>query len=308
MPCPSPPSPSTLDAGMNIDFSDLYKKEPGALCLFSPDGAHIATAVQLRLVVRDAQTLQVEALYDCADSIQQIAWSADSLYLLSASFKKACVEIWSVHDHEWSAKVEEGIAGLVGVRWAPDARTVLCFSEFQVTRSGVGANNFMGCDFGVWIKRIHDNISHQYVHTFPSNFILTQQLRVTIWNLGTKETSYIQYPKFPDKGLDFRSDNRYAVLAERRDSKDFIGVYDCHDWSVVKHFASDTVDLDGLAWSPDGKYIAVWENVLDYKILIYTNDGRCLTSYSAYHDNLGVKSVAWSPSGQFLAVGSYDQK
>ena len=43
-------------------------------------------------------------------------------------------------------------------------------------------------------------------------------------------------------------------------------------------------------------------------MLLYSVDGRCLATYSAYDWALGVKSVAWSPTSQFLAIGSYDQK
>ncbi len=45
-----------------------------------------------------------------------------------------------------------------------------------------------------------------------------------------------------------------------------------------------------------------------YKVLLYSLDGRLLSTYSAYEWSLGVKSVTWSPSSQFLAVGSYDEK
>lgn len=45
-----------------------------------------------------------------------------------------------------------------------------------------------------------------------------------------------------------------------------------------------------------------------YKVLLYSLDGRLLSAYSAYEWSLGVKSVAWSPSSQFLAIGSYDEK
>ena len=45
-----------------------------------------------------------------------------------------------------------------------------------------------------------------------------------------------------------------------------------------------------------------------YKILLYSVDGRCLAKYSAYENALGVKSIAWSPTSQFLAIGSYDEK
>ena len=45
-----------------------------------------------------------------------------------------------------------------------------------------------------------------------------------------------------------------------------------------------------------------------YKVLLYSLDGRLLSAYCAYEWSLGVKSVAWSPSSQFLAIGSYDGK
>jgi hypothetical protein len=48
--------------------------------------------------------------------------------------------------------------------------------------------------------------------------------------------------------------------------------------------------------------------LLQYRMLIYSLDGRCLSSFSAYDLALGIKTVAWSPSSQFLAIGSYDQK
>ncbi|KAJ3351054.1 WD repeat-containing protein wrap73 [Entophlyctis luteolus] len=76
----------------------------------------------------------------------------------------------------------------------------------------------------------------------------------------------------------------------------------------MKHFPVDTSDLEDISWSPDGRYIAVWDSLLEYKLLVYSPDGRLITSYSAYESGLGIKSVAWSPSGQFIAVGSFDEK
>lgn len=45
-----------------------------------------------------------------------------------------------------------------------------------------------------------------------------------------------------------------------------------------------------------------------YKVLLYSLDGRLLSTYSAYEWSLGVKTLSWSPSSQFLAIGSYDEK
>jgi WD40 repeat protein len=68
------------------------------------------------------------------------------------------------------------------------------------------------------------------------------------------------------------------------------------------------MDLEGLLWSPDGRFLAIWDSCLEYKMYIYYPDGRLVTCFSAYDGGLGIKSVTWSPSSQFLAIGSYDQK
>jgi hypothetical protein len=44
---------------------------------------------------------------------------------------------------------------------------------------------------------------------------------------------YTQYFFF--LGYDFRKDGRYFVLAERRDGKDYLGVYDCdNSFKMIK--------------------------------------------------------------------------
>ena len=133
-------------------------------------------------------------------------------------------------------------------------------------------------------------------------------LHLTLWSLVSKTVSLIKYPKLVQGGLDFTRDGRYMALAERRECKDMMSVFECSNWQVVQHFPVDTQDLAGLLWSPDGCVLAVWEAVLDYKVFLYSMDGRCLATYSAYEHALGVKTVTWAPSGQFLAIGSYDEK
>ena len=119
---------------------------------------------------------------------------------------------------------------------------------------------------------------------------------------------YLQFPKYADRGYAFRSDGKYFALAERMDCKDYISIFDCSDWTMIKRWPADTEDLDNLVWSPDGRFIAVWEPSIKYRVLIYYPDGRLVHTYSAYDNGLGIKRVRWSPSGQFLSIGSYDQK
>ncbi|KAL2916870.1 hypothetical protein HK105_203649 [Polyrhizophydium stewartii] len=245
------------------DFSEIFKQS-GGLCRFSPDGAHIAVVLEHRLFVRSAETLQIVALFKCIDSIQDVGWSADSELIYCASFRLGSVQVFSLADDSWTAQIDEGLAGCVAVRWAPDARHLLCFSDFQ--------------------------------------------LRITVWSLCSKDASYIQHPKFSDRGLVFRSDGKYVAVAERSAGKDHICIYECQEWTLLKRWPVATNDLDGLAWSPDGRFIAVWEPSIEYAVLVYYPDGRLVHKYSAYDVGLGIKTVRWSPSAQFLAVGSYDQK
>ncbi|XP_064423832.1 WD repeat-containing protein WRAP73 isoform X2 [Latimeria chalumnae] len=133
-------------------------------------------------------------------------------------------------------------------------------------------------------------------------------LRITVWSLCTKSVSYIKYPKACQQGMDFTKDGRYMALAERRDCKDYISIFVCSDWQLLRHVATETQDLAGIQWSPNGCVLAVWDTCLEYKIMLYSLDGRLLSTYSAYEWSLGIKSLCWSPSSQFLAIGSYDEK
>uniref|UniRef100_A0A8C0CBE6 WD repeat containing, antisense to TP73 n=1 Tax=Balaenoptera musculus TaxID=9771 RepID=A0A8C0CBE6_BALMU len=223
-----------------------------------------ASCVQYRLVVRDANTLQICQLYTCLDQIQHVEWSADSLFILCALYKRGLVQVWSLEQPEWHCKIDEGSAGLVASCWSPDGRHILNTTEFH--------------------------------------------LRITVWSLCTKSVSYIKYPKACQQGITFTRDGRYLALAERRDCKDYVSILVCSDWQLLRHFDTDTQDLAGIEWAPNGCVLAAWDSCLEYKILLYSLDGRLLSTFCAYEWSLGIKSVAWSPSSQFLAVGSYDGK
>lgn len=143
-----------------------------------------------------------------------------------------------------------------------------------------------------------------------SRHILTTsefQLRLTVWSLLNTACIHLQWPKHGSKGVSFTKDGKFAAICTRRDCKDYVNLLSCHTWEIMGVFAVDTLDLADIQWSPDDSAIVIWDSILEYKVLIYSPDGRCLSKYQAYESGLGVKSVSWSPCSQFLAVGSYDQ-
>ncbi|KAG2528402.1 hypothetical protein BBO99_00003226 [Phytophthora kernoviae] len=116
---------------MEVEVSASMRVAHG-LVRWSPCGQHFAAASGNRLVIRDAQSLQMVQRYSALDVIQAVTWSDDSQLVATACYKRAVVQIWSVLDASWTCKITEGVAGLVFVKWTPDARHVLTVSDFQL--------------------------------------------------------------------------------------------------------------------------------------------------------------------------------
>mmetsp|Transcript_481 Transcript_481/g.1053 ORF Transcript_481/g.1053 Transcript_481/m.1053 type:complete len:436 (-) Transcript_481:31-1338(-) len=192
------------------------------------------------------------------------------------------------------------------IEWACDSNFILC-GLFK--RAMVQAWSVEQPDWNCKIDEGPAGIS--YARWSPEGrqiiTVADFQIRITVWSLINKSCKYIKAPKFSNKGMTFSPDGKFMALAERRDCKDYVSVFACEDWSVAAHFPVETNDLSDLSWSPDGGNLAVWDDCLYYKLIIYTPDGRCVSRYTAFENALGIKSINWCPSGQLLAVGSYDQ-
>ena len=97
-------------------------------------------------------------------------------------------------------------------------------------------------------------------------------------------------------------------LAERREGKDNVSVFNLSSWAMLSHFQVATEDLTAIQFSPDCSHICVLDSAIFCKLAVYSIDGRCLVELSPYSNALGFRCIDWSPSGQLLAVGAYDHK
>ncbi|XP_051143651.1 uncharacterized protein LOC127260049 [Andrographis paniculata] len=192
------------------------------------------------------------------------------------------------------------------IEWALDSEYILCG---LLKKSMIQAWSLAQPEWTCKIDEGPAGIS--YARWSPdSRHILTTsefQLRLTVWSLLNTACIHVQWPKHGSKGVSFSKDGKFAAICTRRDCKDHVNLLSCYTWEILNVFAVDTLDLADIQWSPDDSAIVIWDSPLEYKVLIYSPDGRCLSKYQAYESGLGVKSVSWSPSSQFLAVGSYDQ-
>jgi WD40 repeat protein len=115
-----------------MDFTDLYKQSFQS-CVFSPNNIYLASIASARVAVRDADTLQIVHIFTAHDTINHIAWSPDSDYIMAASYTLGRVYVWSVVNDKWSAVIDEGAIGMVAARWSPTGRHILTFTDFQVS-------------------------------------------------------------------------------------------------------------------------------------------------------------------------------
>ena len=139
-------------------------------------------------------------------------------------------------------------------------------------------------------------------------------LKLMIWSLITTSTNRgveIHDPKFANGGHSIRPSTGHLAILTRPETHDVIVLLAPRTHELVKSFISQTVDAQGLKWSPDGRWLTTWEAArMGYTVLIYTADGHMFKSYHGGQDGdkigLGISCVEWDPIGNYLAIGSCD--
>ena len=163
------------------DFSQLYH---ASLLAYSPGSTFLATAHLNRIIIRSSSTLSIVRTFQCLSQAQasssktsdliidQLLWSADSLYLLAFSAKAHTAWIFGLTDDgpgdggEVGRISGDGVEGIVRVEWGRGDRDVLTWSDHGVRARPKTEVILMGF-----------------------------QLKLSVYALKTGETSYIQYPK-----------------------------------------------------------------------------------------------------------------
>ncbi|KAJ5378547.1 hypothetical protein N7509_011666 [Penicillium cosmopolitanum] len=139
--------------------------------------------------------------------------------------------------------------------------------------------------------------------------------KMTIHSLDTGCSSMIKSPKSAHHlGFGYRPHTLHFAILLKPDTSDLLTIHDPQTYNLVSRVVLSTNDAQGLKWSPDGRWIAVWDAASSgTKVLIFTADGQLFRTYSGPSEmddsfDLGVKQIEWSPVGKdgtssTLAVG-----
>jgi WD40 repeat protein len=139
--------------------------------------------------------------------------------------------------------------------------------------------------------------------------------KMTIHSLDTWRSSMIKSPKSSHPlGFGYRPQTKHFAILLKPDASDLLTIHDPQSYNLVSRVVLSTNDAQGLKWSPDGRWIAVWDAASSgTKVLIFTADGQLFRTYSGPSEmddsfDLGVKQIEWGPVGKggtsnTLAVG-----
>lgn len=149
-------------------------------------------------------------------------------------------------------------------------------------------------------------------------------LKFTIFDLAASRATEVANIKFGTaatvrKGFCFRPGSRHLAVLTRMSGKDMISIHHPTTKEVQRSWFPDLVDAQGVIWSPDGRWLVIWESAaLGHKILFYTPDGNLFRVWSGPQTLVaadadaqfgpGVRLLDFSADAQSLAVGDSSRR
>ena len=144
-------------------------------------------------------------------------------------------------------------------------------------------------------------------------------LKVTIFDLTTSKGVEINNPKLftpatASNGFALRPNTNHLAIMTRVAGKDMISIHDPVTTETLRSWYPDTVDAQGLRWSPDGRWLIVWESEgQGHKVVFYMADGSTFktwtgpanppSEYKHFPLGAGVKLLQFSGDSRHLAIG-----
>ncbi|KAL8916158.1 MAG: hypothetical protein Q9172_006429 [Xanthocarpia lactea] len=130
--------------------------------------------------------------------------------------------------------------------------------------------------------------------------------KLQIWTLSSKRAIEIKDPKSITPNFSYRPITGHMAVLTRPVAHDILIITAPYSHDVLSTSELSTVDAQGIEYSPDGNWIAVFDTAsAGCRVVILTGDGHHFKTYAVPPDelSLGVRCIKWSTTGDYLAIG-----
>ncbi|KAL7798142.1 hypothetical protein V8C37DRAFT_246677 [Trichoderma ceciliae] len=263
-------------------------------CRPSPDGRFVATLKSCEVVVRSTETLQVTHAV-------KLSSGSDSPSAASATGSSTSVTtlLWAPSSSKFLVSTADQLDVFPALRRSKFHAAVRNYSSISGKPSLI---QFGARDTEVLIWS-------------------ASGLKLVVIDVCSSGAVEIASPKFhqaasASRGLSLRPGTGHLALLARSGGRDIVSIHHPVDRQVLKSWCPETLDAQGLAWTPDGQWLLLWESAVQgHRLLIYTADGEHFRTITASHLlkgpdadlELGIRICQLSSNAELCAIGDHSR-
>ncbi|PTB65270.1 hypothetical protein BBK36DRAFT_1204708 [Trichoderma citrinoviride] len=222
-----------------------------------------------------------------------------------------------------SAALDCGSTSLPPLLWAPSSSKVLICSADQLDVFGTLESSNFHATVRHYTSLIGGKPSLVQFGARDTELLIwsASGLKLVVVDVCSSAVVEIAGPKFHQatsapRGLSVHPATGHLALLARSGGRDIISLHNPVDRQVVRSWFPETLDAQGLSWTPDGKWLLLWESaVYGHRLLIHTPDGQHFRSLTASNLlkgpdadlELGIRICQLSPNAEICAIGDYSR-
>ncbi len=283
---------------------------------YSPDGSMLAVSGYREILLHRADGSRLLGrLVGRSPRVESIAFSPDGKYLAAVggnSCKFGELQLWDVATQKQLQSVEIGFDVLYGVSFSPDGKKVAFGgaekSAYVYTipdcQRVLKFDNHSDWVFATTFSRDSKDVvttsrdrAVKLVELATRNFI--DDINYQVYNGGYYAVARNPLTDEVAVGGDEGIVRYYSIFKKQARTMNR------EDYNLLRTFPKLPEPIYALAFSPDGKYLAVGGRFDEVRVFA-TADGSTAASLKGFEGT--VHTLAWSPKGDTLAVAGFDGK
>lgn len=305
-------TPAEARETISLDKPITYTQAPVITALtFSPDGALLAvSAYREVLIVPVSGNAPAKRLPGMSERIHSLAFSRDGSLLVAGGGTPARfgeVQFWDPTAGKMLRSVTMTGDTVFGAALAPDVSTVAvgcadntvrildAKSGKELHKIGNHEDWVLGTVYGVDSKRI---VSVARDRAAKLTDVGSGAFLENVNRLRSELTAVARHPSKDIVVIGGEDRIPYVYLMDRPKNMKI-----ADDTTMIRQFERQQGAIAALAWSPDGKHIAV--GGASPEVTVYDADSGARVATLKGH-TAGIYTLAWSPDSRTLASGGFD--